>query len=69
MKLVAADTRILPFHSLVSVPGYHDGKLVPVLDRGARIKGRRLDVLFPTHEQARRWGTRTLDITVWEYAD
>ncbi len=41
----------------------------PVLDCGGRIKGSRLDVLFPTHEQARAWGVRKLRITVWEYAD
>jgi hypothetical protein len=40
-----------------------------VLDRGGAIKGHRLDVLFPTHEQARAWGVRKLRVTVWEYAD
>ncbi len=70
MKLVAADTRVLPFGSLVSVPGYgEDGEIVPVLDRGGKIKGNRLDVLFPTHEMAMQWGVRTLDVVVWEYAD
>jgi 3D (Asp-Asp-Asp) domain-containing protein len=69
MKLVAADTRILAFGSLISIPGYDGGEVVPVLDRGGRIKGHRLDVLFPSHEQARAWGTRRLDVTVWEYAD
>jgi 3D (Asp-Asp-Asp) domain-containing protein len=69
MKLVAADTRMLPFGSVVSVPGYHGGKPVPVLDRGGRIKGRRLDLLMPTHGIAREWGKRTCEVTVWEYAD
>lgn len=69
MKLVAADTRILPFHSLVSVPGYNNGKPVPVLDRGGAIKGNRLDVLFPTHEIAMQWGVQWLNVDVWEYAD
>lgn len=69
MKLVAADTRLLPFGSIVSVPGYNDGRPVPVLDRGGAIKGRRLDVLYPTHEIALRWGSQWLDVTVWEYAD
>lgn len=69
MKLVAADTRLLPFGSIVSVPGYHGGKPVPVLDRGGAIKGHRLDVLYPTHEIARRWGNQWLQVTVWEYAD
>jgi 3D (Asp-Asp-Asp) domain-containing protein len=69
MRLVAADTRILKFGSLVSVPGYDGGRPAPVLDRGGKIKGRRLDVLYPTHEMARRWGVRTLEVTIWQYAD
>jgi 3D (Asp-Asp-Asp) domain-containing protein len=69
MKMVAADTRLLPLGALVSVPGYDHGAVVPVLDRGSRIKGHRLDVLFPTHEQARAWGAQRLDVVVWEYAD
>jgi len=69
MRLVAADTRLLPFGSLVSVPGYADGEVVPVLDRGGAIKGRRLDVLYPTHQIARKWGVRRIPVVVWEYAD
>lgn len=69
MKLVAADSKVLPLGSLISVPGYDQGRVVPVLDRGGAIKGNKLDVLYPTHEIALRWGVRKLRITVWEYAD
>lgn len=69
MRLVAADKRILPFGSLVSVPGYADGEIVPVLDIGGAIKGARLDVLYPTHSIARQWGVQRLPVVVWEYAD
>ncbi len=69
MKMVAADTRVLPFGALVSIDGYHDGEVVPVLDRGGKIKGRRLDVLYPTHAIARQWGVQNIDVIVWEYAD
>lgn len=69
MKLVAADTRLLPLGSMVSVPGYDTGKIVPVLDRGGAIKGRRLDCLFATHEEAKKFGVRRVPVTVWEYAD
>lgn len=68
-KLVAADTRILPFHSLVSVPGYHGGEAVPVLDRGGAIKGSRLDVLMPTFAQAQQWGSRMVDVKVYVPVD
>lgn len=69
MKLVAADTSVLPMKSVISIPGYNHGKPVPVLDRGGAIKGNRLDVLFPTHETARKWGRQKLTVVVWEYMD
>jgi len=65
-RLVAADTTLLPFGTMVSVPGYSGGRPVPVLDRGGAIKGHRLDVLFTTHERAMRWGVQHLDVTIWE---
>ena len=69
MKLVAADTSMLPFGTMLSIPGYDDGFVVPVLDVGGAIKGNHLDALFPTHEEALEWGVRHLDVTIWEYAD
>ncbi len=68
-KLVAADPRLLPYGSLLTIPGYDKGQVVPVLDCGGAIKGNRLDVLFSTHEEARKWGVRKIKVTVWEYAD
>lgn len=69
MKLVAADSRVLPLGSMITVPGYDADRVVPVLDRGGAIKGNRLDVLFPTDAAAMKWGVKTLDVVVWEYAD
>lgn len=69
MQLVAADPRVLPYGSIISVPGYASGELVPVLDCGQAIKGNRLDVLYPSHTQARKWGRQRLKVTIWEYAD
>lgn len=68
-KLVASDPKVLPMGSMLSIPGYGDDMIVPVLDIGGKIKGNRLDVLFPTHEQAVQWGARRLSVTVWEFAD
>jgi 3D (Asp-Asp-Asp) domain-containing protein len=67
--LVAADPKVLPLGSILGIPGYDGGECVPVLDVGGAIKGNRLDVLFPTHEQAIAWGVRELDVEVWEFAD
>ena len=69
MNLVAADPRVLPMRSMVSIPGYADDRVVPVLDVGGAIKGSRLDLLFPTHSVARQWGVKKLKVVVWEYAD
>lgn len=68
-SLAAADPDVLPYGSLITVPGYDGGKIVPVLDCGGAIKGRRLDMLFPTDSQAMRWGKQRLNITVWRYID
>lgn len=68
-RLVAADTRLLPYGSMLSIPGYDGANVVPVLDCGGAIKGERLDLLFPTHEEALAWGVRRLEVTVYEYAD
>ncbi|GIW75255.1 MAG: hypothetical protein KatS3mg104_0318 [Phycisphaerae bacterium] len=63
-RFVAADTSVLPFGSRVRIPGYHDQTPVPVIDRGGAIKGSRLDVYFPSHQQALEWGRRWLLVAV-----
>lgn len=67
-KLVAGDAAMFPLGALVSIPGYDEGRPVPVLDRGGKwIRGHRLDVLFPTHAQAKNWGMRRrLWVQVWK---
>lgn len=62
-RFAAAD-RSLPFGTRLVVPGYNGGQAVPVLDRGGAIKGQRLDLYFKTHQQARNWGVRYLDVKV-----
>lgn len=68
-QLVAADPRVLPYGSMITVPGYDAGRIVPVLDCGGAIKGKRLDLLFATHEEALKWGVKDVRVVVWEYAD
>ncbi len=67
-SLIAADKRF-KFGTLLSVPGYNNNLPTPVLDRGGAIKGNRLDVLYPTHSIARKWGRQRVDVVVWEYID
>jgi 3D (Asp-Asp-Asp) domain-containing protein len=62
---VAADTDVLPFGTKLMIPGY-SGNTVEVIDRGGAIKGNRLDVFFPTHEEALQWGRQIIDVQVIE---
>jgi hypothetical protein len=56
----------LRFGTEVSIPGYHDGQYVRVLDRGRAVVGNHLDVFMPNHRQALEWGVRTVTVTVRE---
>ncbi len=68
-KFVAADKHMFQFGEMLGVPGYDGGAVVPVLDRGRLIKGHRLDVFYPSHAMAKQWGSRWLDVKVYQYAD
>ena len=57
-KLIAAPKEI-SFGTWIDVPGYG---MAEVLDRGGSIKGHRLDLLFPTHQEALNWGVKFLEI-------
>ena len=61
---VAADPDLFSFGAKLRVPGYHEGQLVEVIDRGGAIKGAKVDVYFPTHEQAEAWGRQWVPVTV-----
>lgn len=65
-RFVAADTRRLPFGTKLKIPGYYDGEVVEVIDRGGAIKGDKLDVYFPDHQTARRWGRQMVPVQVVE---
>ena len=64
-RFVAADTSTLPFGTRLLIPGY-DMQPVEVIDRGGAIKGNRLDVFFPSHEEALEWGRRVVAVRVVE---
>ena len=54
-----------PFGTLMFIDGYNNGLPVPVLDRGGSIKGNKLDVFFPTHQEALVWGRKELNVTIY----
>jgi 3D (Asp-Asp-Asp) domain-containing protein len=65
-RFVAADTSVLPFHTKLVIPGYASNLPVEVLDRGGAIKGHKLDVFYPTHDEALKWGRRMVECIVVE---
>jgi len=60
---IAADTAVLPFGTIVYVPGYGYGR---VEDRGGAIKGARLDLWYPSHGAAKEWGRKRMNVRVWK---
>lgn len=63
-QFVAADTRVLKFGTKLVIPGYANETPVPVIDRGGAIKGYHIDLFFPTHEQAKQWGVKWMQVQV-----
>jgi 3D (Asp-Asp-Asp) domain-containing protein len=60
--VVAVDPRLIPLGTKLHVPGYGPSLAADV---GTAIKGRVIDLWFPTNAQARDWGRRTVTITVY----
>jgi 3D (Asp-Asp-Asp) domain-containing protein len=58
---VAVDPAVVPLGTRLTIPGYGDAV---ASDTGGAIRGNRIDVWFPTVEDARAWGTRTVTITI-----
>lgn len=58
---VAADPVVFKFGTRLEIPGYGTGV---VEDVGGSIKGRHVDVWFPSHDAARKWGARKLAVRV-----
>lgn len=60
--VVAVDPNLIPLGTRLHVPGYGRGIAADV---GWAIRGRVIDLWFPTLAQARNWGRRTVTITVY----
>ncbi len=60
--VVAVDPQLIPLGTRLHVPGY--GKAIAA-DVGVAIKGRIIDVWMPSSAEARKWGRKTVVITVY----
>lgn len=60
-KVIAVDPSLIPLGTKVWVEGY--GQAIAG-DTGGRIKGKKIDVYFPTKNQAYSWGNRRVKIKI-----
>ena len=60
--VVAVDPKLIPLGTRLHVPGYGPGLAADV---GVAIKGRIIDLWMPSTAKARKWGRRTVTITVY----
>jgi 3D (Asp-Asp-Asp) domain-containing protein len=60
---VAVDPKVIPLGTIIEIPNY--GK-VKADDVGGAIKGRRIDVRFKTHQEAREYGRQTVRIRIYK---
>jgi len=51
------------FGTIMEIPGYG---MATVEDRGGAIKGNKIDLLFPTHQEALNWGRQYLKVKVYK---
>lgn len=59
-KTVAVDPKVIPLGSTL----YIDGAEYVAEDIGGAIKGKRIDVLFPTHQEALRFGVQYAEVAI-----
>jgi 3D (Asp-Asp-Asp) domain-containing protein len=60
--VVAVDPKLIPLGTKLNVPGYGPGLAADV---GYAIKGRIIDLWFSSTVKARKWGRRTVTITIY----
>jgi 3D (Asp-Asp-Asp) domain-containing protein len=64
--IIAADPRVLKLGSKVTLgAGSYSGQYL-VSDTGGGVKGRRLDIWVPSCSEARRFGRRTVTVSILE---
>lgn len=59
--VVAVDPSVIPLGTRMYIPGYGEGVAA---DTGGAVRGREIDLWFPTRAQALAWGRRTVTITI-----
>ena len=63
-KGIAVDPKVIRLRSYLDIPEY--GSWIMADDTGRAIKGNRIDIRFKTHQEAVKFGVKTITIRVWE---
>lgn len=59
---IAVDKRIISLGSLVKIEGFSN--IFRAEDTGGAIKGNRIDIWFPSHELAKKFGVQRRGVTI-----
>jgi 3D (Asp-Asp-Asp) domain-containing protein len=59
-RTIAVDPKVIPLGTKVII----DGQAYIAEDTGGHIKGNRIDIYFPTHQEALNWGVRTKSVSL-----
>jgi 3D (Asp-Asp-Asp) domain-containing protein len=59
--VVAVDPAVIPLGTRLTIPGYGKGIAA---DIGSSVRGRRIDIWFPSRARALAWGERTVTVTL-----
>ena len=59
--VVAVDPSVIPLGTRMTIPGYGAGVAA---DTGSAVRGRIIDLWFPSCSQAIQWGRKTVTITL-----
>ena len=67
-RIIAADPSVIPLRSIVKVTlRYGQSFEAIVADTGGAIKGRKIDVLVASREEAKRYGRQTAEIEILKW--
>ncbi|GEL78270.1 G5 and 3D domain-containing protein [Tenuibacillus multivorans] len=62
MRIVAVDPNVIPLYSIVEVKTPNNTFKAIALDTGGSIKGKKIDILVDSRQEASRWGYRTVQV-------
>lgn len=65
--LVATDPKVIPLGSMIYVDSPWMGGVYQVLDTGALIKGKIIDIFIPNYDMCRKFGRRIVKVKVLRY--